>query len=55
MGLFVNYTHPPRLAPRTTFNGFVGMHVAVRAGVMSLTIDTRFDSHLDAGLLKWLT
>merc|ERR1711907_65388 len=38
----------------TTFNGFVGMHTAVRAGVMSLTIDTRFDSHLDAGLLKWL-
>merc|ERR1712070_771149 len=38
----------------TTFNGFIGVHTAVRPGVMSLTIDSRFDSHLDAGLLKWL-
>lgn len=38
----------------TTFNGFVGVHTAVRGGALSLTIDSRFDDHLDAGLLKWL-
>jgi len=38
----------------TTFNGFVGIHTAVRGGAFSLTIDSRFDDHLDAGLLRWL-
>merc|ERR1712046_232985 len=38
----------------TTYGGFVGMHTAVRPGVVSLTIDSRFDSHIDEGLLEWL-
>ena len=37
----------------TTFAGFVGVHTASKTGAFSLTVDTKFDGHVDAGLIKW--
>jgi len=38
----------------TTFNGFIGGHTLMRPGGVSATIDTRFDTGFDAGLLEKL-
>lgn len=38
----------------TTFAGFIGVHTAMKQGAFSLSIDTRFDSNVDLGLVKWV-
>ena len=38
----------------TTFAGFLGVHTALKPGAFSLSIDSRFDDHFDAGLLRYL-
>jgi len=38
----------------TTYAGFVGVHSGFKAGSFSITVDTRYDSHLDAGIIGWL-
>ena len=38
----------------TTFAGFIGVHSAMKPNAFALSIDTRFDSHYDAGLLRYL-
>jgi acid ceramidase len=38
----------------TTFAGFIGAHTAMKPGAFSLSIDTRFDSNVDLGLIKWI-
>ena len=38
----------------TTYAGFVGVHSGFKAGAFLLTVDTRYDTTLDAGLLGWL-
>lgn len=51
----VQYTRGGKvLFNSTTYAGFVGVHSGFKAGAFSLTVDTRYDSTLDAGLLGWL-
>lgn len=38
----------------TAFAGFIGVLTASKQGAFSLTVDTRYDAHVDAGLIKWL-
>ena len=38
----------------TTYAGFVGVHSGMRSGAFSLTIDTRYDDSVDAGLIEFL-
>ena len=42
------------LYKQTTFAGFVGAHTAMKPKAFGLSIDTRFDDHLDSGLLRYL-
>jgi acid ceramidase len=38
----------------TAFAGFIGALTASKQGAFSLSVDTRYDAHVDAGLLKWI-
>lgn len=43
-----------RLYHSTTFAGFIGAHTVSYPGKFSLSIDSRFDSNIDLGLIEWL-
>jgi len=38
----------------TTYGGFVGLISGSKAGAFSITVDTRYDKSVDAGLIGWL-
>jgi len=38
----------------TYYAGFVGLLTGMKTGGFSITVDTRFDLHLDKGLFNWL-
>ena len=38
----------------TTYGGFVGLLSGSKAGAFSITVDTRYDKSVDAGLIGWL-
>lgn len=38
----------------TTYAGFVGVLSAQKSGAFSVSVDTRFDTNLDAGIIGWI-
>ncbi|GAB5362170.1 hypothetical protein AAMO2058_000775200 [Amorphochlora amoebiformis] len=38
----------------TTYAGFAGVITAMRPGVFSISVDSRFDNKLDGGLISWI-
>lgn len=38
----------------TVFGGYVGLLTGMKKGAFSISVDTRFDSNLDRGLIQWL-
>ena len=38
----------------TVFAGYVGLLTGMKQGMFSISVDTRFDSNVDRGLLAWL-